>query len=297
MQNVQLGINPLTWTNDDLPTLGAHIPLTQCLAEARAAGFAGIELGNKFPRTVEALSGALDQANLALVSGWYGSRLLSRSADAEIEHMQSHLTLLKSVGAKVMVFAEETGCVHGQRNTPVSRRPLMSDAQWATFSERLTQVADYLAQEGVPMAYHYHMGTVVQSERDIVKLVEMTGDTVGVLVDTGHLAYAGGRLEVVLQAAGNRINHVHCKDVRPSVLRDALNRDRSFLSAVLDGVFAIPGDGMVDFSKLLTHLSQHNYQGWLVIEAEQDQSVAPAFESAQRGYQFLSRLATEAGLL
>lgn len=296
-QNIQLGINPLTWTNDDLPSLGAHIPLEQCLAEARAAGFAGIEMGNKFPRTVDALSGALDKANLALVSGWYGSRLLERTAEAEIEHMASHLNLLKSVGAKVMVFAEETGCVHSQRYVPASRRPKMTDAQWSIFAERLTQVADHLASAGVAMAYHYHMGTVVQSEEDIIRMMEMTGDSVGLLVDTGHLAYAGGSLEAVLQAAGNRINHVHCKDVRPSVLADAVNRDRSFLSAVLDGVFAIPGDGMVDFSQLFTHLAQQNYQGWLVIEAEQDQCVAPAFESAQRGYQFLENLATETGLL
>lgn len=296
-QKIQLGINPLTWTNDDLPSLGAHIPLEQCLAEARAAGFSGVEMGNKFPRTVDALSAALDAAQLSLASGWYSSRLLARTAEAEIAHLAPHLHLLKSVGAKVMVFAEVTNCVHSQRYVPVSRRPKRTGAQWSVFAERLTQVADHLAEAGVAMAYHYHMGTVIQSEADILRLLEMTGESVGLLIDTGHLAYAGGCLETVLAAAGNRINHVHCKDVRPSVLADANNRNRSFLSAVVDGVFAIPGDGVVDFSKLFSHLAQQHYEGWLVIEAEQDQCVAPAFDCAQRGYQFLEKLATESGLL
>jgi inosose dehydratase len=154
-----------------------------------------------------------------------------------------------------------------------------------------------MAQNGVQMAYHYHMGTVVQTETDILKLLALTGDSVGLLLDTGHLAYAGGNLETILLAGGKRINHVHCKDVRPSVLADALNRDRPFLSAVLDGVFAIPGEGMVDFEKLFDGLKQQSYQGWLVIEAEQDQSVAPAFDCARRGYEFLEKMSIEKGLL
>ncbi|MEX1215497.1 myo-inosose-2 dehydratase [Saccharospirillum sp.] len=293
---VRLGINPLTWSNDDMPALGAETPLETCLSEGKQAGFSGFELGNKFPRTPEKLGPILKQHELSLVSGWYSSELLSRTAEAEIEALQDHLHLLKSLGARVMVFCEVTDCVHGDQSTPVSRRPVMTEAQWQTFTERLDQVARYCLDQGVRVAYHHHMGTVVESADDVRRLMDSTEEAVGLLLDTGHLIFAGGDpLQIQREYAG-RICHVHCKDIRAEVLADARNRDLSFLDAVLNGTFTVPGDGCIDYPALFKGLEASGYQGWLVVEAEQDPAVAHPLTYARMGYEGLTRACAEAGL-
>ncbi len=293
---VRLGINPLTWSNDDMPALGAETPLETCLSEGKLAGFSGFELGNKFPRTPEKLGPILKQHELDLVSGWYSSELLTRTAEEEIEALQNHLHLLKSLGANVMVFCEVTGCVHGDQSTAVSRRPVMTDAQWQTLAERLNQVAMYCLDQGVRIAYHHHMGTVVESADDIRRLMDNTDPTVGLLLDTGHLMFSGGDPLEIQQEYAGRICHVHCKDIRADVLADVRNRDLSFLDAVLNGVFTVPGDGCIDYSTLFKGLKASGYQGWLVVEAEQDPAVAHPLTYARLGHEGLTRACADAGL-
>jgi len=294
--STRIGINPITWSNDDLPELGGETPLETCLAETRQAGYAGIELGNKFPRQSAALRPILDRHGLALISGWYSGRLLERSAAEEIRAVEAHLRLLSDMGCGVMVFAETTGSVAGERGTPLSRRPRMTEAQWPVFAERLTAVADHLARRGVRMAYHHHMGTVVETEAEIDQLIRSTGESVGLLLDTGHLTYAGADLAAVARRHIGRINHVHCKDVRPAVLAAMRKGDRSFLDAVVEGVFTVPGDGAVDFAAVLDVLKSARYQGWLVVEAEQDPAKAHPLTYARMGYDNLSGTARRAGL-
>ncbi|WP_020409275.1 myo-inosose-2 dehydratase [Hahella ganghwensis] len=293
--SVKLGINPLTWTNDDLPELGGETPLEQCLSEGRQAGFSGFELGHKFPRKPEVLGPILQHHQLSLVSGWYSAELLTRSVDEEIKAIQDHLVLLRELGAKVMVFCEVTGCVHGQRNTPISHSPRMNDSQWEEFTKRLTQVADYTLGQGVQIVYHHHMGTIVETEEDIDRLMALTGDSVGLLLDTGHLAYAGGDPLAIQQRHADRINHVHCKDIRRSVLADARNRNLSFLDSVLNGVFTVPGDGCVDYLPIFKGLKASGYEGWLVVEAEQDPAIAHPLTYATMGHDNLVRLCEDAG--
>lgn len=294
--SVSIGINPLTWTNDDMPELGADTPLEVCLAEGRQAGYAGFELGNKFPRHSAILGPILNKHGLRLVSGWFSGKLLERSVDEEIDAIQSHLSLLRDLGATAMVYCEVTGCVHGERDTPLSKRPVLADSAWATLGEKLNQVAEYTLSQGVRLAYHHHMGTVVQSEADIDHLMAHTSDAVGLLLDTGHLTYAGGNPVAVQQRHARRINHVHCKDVRRAVLDDALNRDSSFLNSVLDGVFTVPGDGCVDYPTLFDGLKAAEYHGWLVVEAEQDPAVAHPLTYATLGYNNLRALCAGAGI-
>lgn len=288
--SVRIGINPLTWSNDDMPELGADTPLEVCLSESRQAGYAGVELGHKFPRDAATLRPMLQRNRLALISGWYSARLLEHTAEDEITALQSHLTLLTDMGCEVMVFAEVTGSVHGDRFAPLSTRPRLDADQWSTLCTRMTVVADYLLARGVQLAYHHHMGTVIETEAEIDRLMAETGDTVGLLLDTGHLAYAGGEPLTVIANHANRIVHVHCKDVRADVLTDARARDWSFLDAVLHGVFTVPGDGSVDFPAVLAALAQARYRGWLVVEAEQDPGVAHPLTYATMGYEYLSRL-------
>lgn len=293
--NIRIGINPLTWTNDDLPSLGAETPLEVCLSEARQAGYSGIELGNKFPRDASVLGPILEQHDISLVSGWYSARLLERSVEDEIEAMQDHLNLLRVLGSNVMVVAEVSGCIHGDQSAPLSQRPRMTDNQWGEYAARMTKLADYMAGEGVKMAYHHHMGTVIETEAEVDKLMEMTGDNVGLLLDTGHITFAGGNALSVARKHAKRIKHVHCKDIRPSILKDNLNRDSAFLNAVLEGVYTVPGDGCIDYLPIFEILKSVNYNGWIVVEAEQDPAIANPLTYAKMGYEYLSSTLKKAG--
>lgn len=289
--SIRLGINPLTWTIDDLPEVGGETPLETCLAEARAAGFEGVELGCKFPRTAPELRAALAPHGLALVSGWYSTNLLRRDATAELEAMRQHRELLAALGCEAVVVAETTGCIHGDRRARLSQRPVLAPAEWPRFAERLEELGARLEESGLKLAYHHHMGTVVQTEDEVDRLMDACDESVSLLLDTGHLTFAGGDPARAAMQHAERIAHVHCKDVRRYVLERCLNRDSSFLDAVLDGVFTVPGDGCVDYAAVLAPIARAKYRGWLVVEAEQDPSVAPSAEYAALGYRNLRRFA------
>ncbi|MCG3722025.1 myo-inosose-2 dehydratase [Vibrio cincinnatiensis] len=295
--SVQLGINPLTWTNDDMPTLGAETSLETCLSEGKQAGFAGFELGNKFPRQASVLGPILASHDLKLVSGWYSMELLTRSVEEEIEAVQEHLTLLRELGATVMVACEVTNCIHGAKETPVHLRPLFPAERWGEYGRKLTEFAQYTQSQGVQIAYHHHMGTVIETAQDIDNLMKHTGPEVGLLLDTGHLTFAGEDPVKVAQCWAKRINHVHCKDIRKDVLADVKNRKLSFLDSVLEGVYTVPGDGCIDYPAVFHVLKEVNYTGWLVVEAEQDPAIAHPLTYATLGYNNLSKFAKEAGLL
>jgi len=293
---VRLGISPIGWSNDDLPALGGATPLETCLAEACRAGFAGIELGHKFPRDPAVLRPILERHRLTLISGWYSGRLLDRAVDEEMAAIEGHLALLAAMGCAVLVYAETSGSIAGDRHRPLSGRPRLGDGEWRDFADRLTELAEHVARRGIRLAYHHHMGTVVESEAEIDRLMMATGRSVGLLLDTGHLAFAGGDPVAVVRRHGSRINHVHCKDVRRDVLARARTDDTSFLDAVLDGVFTVPGDGAIDFAGVCNALAVADYHGWLVVEAEQDPEKAPPLVYARIGFADLSAAVAHAGL-
>ncbi|HYU11012.1 MAG TPA: myo-inosose-2 dehydratase [Stellaceae bacterium] len=294
--SVRLGISPIGWSNDDLPELGGATPLDTCLAEARQAGFAGIELGNKFPTDPVVLRQVLERHGLALVSGWYSGRLLDRSVEEELAAIEAHRTLLVAMGCAVLVYAETSGGIAGDRRRPLSSRPCLRDEEWSDFGSRLTELADRLAHNGIGLAYHHHMGTVVENEAEIDRLMTATGDSVGLALDTGHLAFAGADPAAVARRYGRRINHVHCKDLRDDVLAWVRGGDASFLDAVVAGVFTVPGDGSIDFVAVFAALAAATYRGWLVVEAEQDPAKARPLAYARLGFAHLSAAVARAGL-
>jgi inosose dehydratase len=291
-----IGINPLTWTNDDMPELGGDTPLETCLAEAKVAGYDGMELGNKFPREATVLQATMARHRLRVVSGWYSANLLSRSVDDEWAAMASHLSLLAACGATEMVFAETTGCVHGDRNAKLAARRTLAPAEIADLGTRMSQLGARMAARGVHLAYHHHMGTVIQTEAEIDALMAATTPDVGLLLDTGHLTYAGGDPLRVAMRHAMRIKHVHCKDVRSIALASAKTDDLSFLDAVLAGVFTVPGDGAIDYPSILAALRATDYRGWLVVEAEQDPARAHPLTYARKGHDYLRQAAALAGL-
>ena len=292
---VEIGINPITWTNDDMPELGGDIPLETCLTETHEAGYAGTELGGKFPRAAGELGPILARHNLKLVSGWYDGRMLEHEVAEEFDAVLPHLTLLRDLGAKVVVYADTSRRAEGDLFKPASRRPVLAEADWQGYGRKLTGLAERTAAFGVRMAFHHHMGTIVQTDHDIGQLMASTGEAVGLLYDTGHCLFAGGDPAALLQRHLARVVHVHCKDARRAVLDRALAEDMSFMGAVLAGVFTVPGDGCIAFPPLLRRLRDHGYEGWLVVEAEQDPRIAHPLTYARMGYQNLSKMARDAG--
>ncbi|MEP6998806.1 MAG: myo-inosose-2 dehydratase [Betaproteobacteria bacterium] len=292
---VRIGINPISWSNDDLPSLGGETPLEVALSEGKAIGYEGFELGNKFPRESKALAAVLAAHDLALVSGWYSGRLARRSVAEEIAAVGPHLRLLADNGATVMVYGEVADSIQGAPQ-PLYKRPrFVGDAAWRDYADRISTFARHTLAHGVRLAYHHHMGAYVQAPADVDRLMALTGDEVGLLFDSGHASFAGGDAVVMLARHVRRVCHVHCKDVRPQVLALARNRNWSFLESVINGAFTVPGDGAVDFAALLRLLQQNDYRGWLVVEAEQDPTVAPSYRYAEMGYRNLRALVDRIG--
>lgn len=291
-----IGINPLTWTNDDMPELGGETPLATCLSEAKRAGYDGVELGNKFPREAAKLAPIMAAHGLRIASGWHSANLLTRDVDAEMAAMRPHLELLLAMGCKAMVFAETTGCVHGDRKAKLAARRKLSDGEMRTLGTRMTELGMLMEARGIKLAYHHHMGTVIETEAEVDALMAATGPSVGLLLDTGHLTYAGGDPLAVAKRHGRRIAHVHCKDIRASLLAEAKAKDLSFLDAVLSGVFTVPGDGSVAYPPIFAELKRLKYTGWLVVEAEQDPAKAHPMTYAKMGNDYLRAETAKIGL-
>lgn len=288
--NVSIGINPITWSNDDMQNVGADISFQTCLAGASAAGYDGIELGHKFPRDSDLLRPELERHSLSLVSGWYSGKLLQRDSGEEIAAMQDHIKLLKAMGSDVLIFAEVSGCIHADFDKRLSQRPQIPADQWPTFCQRLDAVAKACMDEGLKLCFHHHMGTVVQSREDIEIMMQSTSSDMHLLLDSGHAYFAGADPVELANQYADRIAHVHCKDIREIVLRRVRNKDSSFLQTVLAGVFTVPGDGCIDYDGIFDALRKQDYSGWVVVEAEQDPSVAPPDQFAKLGYDNLKRM-------
>ena len=288
--SVKLGIAPIAWSNDDMPELGGDTPLEQCLSEASEAGFSGIESGGKFPKKSNELIPLLDKYNLNLCSGWYGANLRINSVKEEIELIQDQLKLFQDCKAPCIVFAEVSDSIAGNPKRPLSTRPKMTNDEWINYCKKISEIGKYLEDQGMPLAYHHHMGTVIETQQDTERLLENTSDQVKLILDTGHMLFAGGNSIKVANNFKERIIHVHCKDMRKKVLEKSLKEDFSFRQAFLEGAFTVPGDGFIDYEPLLTFLKKSNYNGWLVVEAEQDPAKANPLEYARIGYNYLSNV-------
>ena len=292
---LRLGMSPISWSNDDLPQLGGDTPLEVCLSETREAGFVGTETGGKFPKEAGALSSVLAEHDLALVSGWYSGTLINNDLESELERIADQLALFKAVGASVIVYGETYETVQNRQKRPLSSRPKLDDYDVAAYGRRLTALAEHCTDEGVPLTFHHHMGTAVETEAELDAVMNATGDAVGLLLDTGHLVFAGGDNASVIAKHGKRINHFHTKDIRPDVLAGIDRSAESFLDCVLKGVFTVPGDGMIDYDDIMKRLFDTGYEGWVIIEAEQDPAKANPLEYAKMGYNKLHQALHDAG--
>jgi inosose dehydratase len=297
---IRIGANPIGWSNDDLQEIGGATPLETCLAEAREAGFLGMELGHKFPREAKALKAALAPYGMDCVGGWHSVELLKRDARTEFDLAKDHRALLKAMGTDVFIVAETSNAIHGDRTMPLSRRPTLTHDAWKPFCAHMTELADRLADEGLKLCYHHHMGTIVESRADITAFMDSCGPSVHLLLDTGHATWGGCDPAELARTYRARISHVHAKDVRQAIMEKARGGDWSFLDAILGkgkelGVYTVPGDGMVDYAAVFRELP--DYSGWVIVEAEQDPEKAHPLTYAKKGVASLRQALAAAGLM
>lgn len=290
-----LGIAPIAWWNDDLPELSDDVSLEECLRQAAEAGFAGMETGRRFPMDWSALGPVLERHGMRVCGGWFSGRLLEGDIEAEKDRIRAQMDLFIAAGAPVIIYGETARSIQGDRSAPLATKPRLDDDQMRSYGRRMTAFAEWCADQGMPLSYHHHMAAVVETEEEIDRFMAATGEALPLLFDAGHLAFAGGDVLGVIDRHHARINHVHTKDVRLDVIR-SLDRSReSFLDAVIKGAFTVPGDGDLDFGAIVKRLAHHGYEGWFVVEAEQDPRKAPPAEMARIGHRELLRVLTEAG--
>jgi len=293
--NIKLGIAPIAWSNDDMPELGGDTPIETCLEEAKKAGYTGIELGGKFPRNPGITKYLLDKYNLKMPGGWYGSLIRDRSVEDEWAAMQEHINLLKFVNGSVFIFADVSGSIQSKENVRLSNRPKLSNSEWGDYTDKISELSNRLSDIGIPMSYHEHMGTIIQTEKDVDRFLNETNDKTFLLYDTGHLLFGQADYEKILKKYISRINHVHCKDIRKDILDNSIKKNLSFRNSFLDGVFTVPGDGCIDYKPLLKILKNNNYDKWLVIEAEQDPKKANPLKYAKIGNKYLTSIINGVG--
>ncbi|MCY1127912.1 myo-inosose-2 dehydratase [Frigidibacter sp. RF13] len=296
---ILFGTNPIAWSNDDDPSIGGHISLDECLDDCVKIGFDGIEKGNKFPKDVTGLKAVLEPRGLRFVSGWHSLNLLVNDIETEKRAMQPFLDLLKAMGSKVIITCETSNSVHGNDRVAVNDRPQLREDQWPGFCAGVEALAAHAAAQGITLVYHPHMGTVIETDAEVDRLMAGTGPETHLLLDTGHCTFAGGDPLALARRHMARVRHMHAKNVRPEIMAEVRGEGLSFLEGVRRGVFTVPGDpaGCVDFLPVLKVAAEHSYRGWLVIEAEQDPLKADPLKYQMMGLASLKHFAARAGLL
>lgn len=287
---IKLGIAPIAWTNDDMPELGGENTFEQCVSEMALAGYTGSEVGNKYPRDTKVLKKALSLRGMNIAAAWFSSFLTTKPLEETVEAFISHRDFLHEMGATAVVVSEQGHSVQGQMDTPVfDAKPSFTEEEWTRLAEGLNLLGKLTAEKDMKLVYHHHMGTGVQTTGEIDRLMSLTDPSVvHLLFDTGHLVFSGENPEEILQKHGNRIKHVHLKDIRRDVLDRVKAEKLSFLQAVKAGAFTVPGDGMIDYVPLFAKLAELGYEGWFIVEAEQDPAIANPLEYAMRARKYIS---------
>ena len=288
-KNIQLAMAPIAWTNDDMPELGKENTFEQTISEMALSGFTGTEIGNKYPRDPEVLHRYLDIRGMKVASAWFSAFLTTKPFEETAEAFIEHRDFLYAMGAKVIVVAEQGHSIQGMMDQPVfAAKPSFTEEEWEKLAAGLEQLGDLAHEKDMEIVYHHHMGTGVQTTEEIDRLMELTDPAkVKLLFDTGHLVFSGEDPVHIYQKYQDRIKHIHFKDIRSSVVKDVKEQQMSFLNAVKSGAFTVPGDGMIDFKPIWEAIDASGYEGWIVVEAEQDPAKANPFEYAVKARTYI----------
>lgn len=285
---VSLGIAPIAWTNDDMPDLGAENTFEQCISEMALAGFTGCEVGNKYPKDTAVLKKALELRGMRICNAWYSTFLTTKPYEETEKGFIEHITFLKEMGAKVVGVSEQGHSIQGTDKSILTEKYVMNDEEWELLCTGLNRLGRVAKDMGITLTFHHHMGTVVQTPAEIDRMMENTDpELVNLLFDSGHLAYCNEDYMAVLKKYINRIKHVHLKDVRPEMVAKVKEGNLSFLQGVRLGTFTVPGDGCIDFGPIFDVLAENGYEGWVLVEAEQDPAVANPLEYAIKARRYI----------
>ena len=295
--SVKIGISPIAWQNDDMPDMTADYTMEQALRESREIGYTGVERGQRMPHDTNGLRAYLDANDIALCGGWCSGNLLVNDLATEIAAITQQVDQFIALNAPCIVYAECSNTVQGNITVPVNSRPKLSRAEVLAYAAKLSDVAKWSADRGMPMAYHHHMGSIIESEDDVNALMQGSTPDLHLCFDTGHLLFGGGDVLATLKRWGDRVHHVHFKDIRPEIVKDVRANDRSFLDAVIAGAFTVPGDGCIDFQAVANQLKAMDYAGWIVVEAEQDPAKANPYTYSKMGYEHIIQVCAKAGLV
>ena len=291
----KLGIAPIAWWNDDLDDLSDDVSLEECLRQASTAGFTGMETGRRFPMDAAVLSPILAQYGISVCGGWFSGLLLDGELAAEKERIAEQMAVFKAASAPCIVYGETARSIQGDRSAPLATKVRLSEDQIAAYARKMTAFGEWCADQGMPLAYHHHMAAAIETEPELDLFMQHSGEGIPLLYDSGHMAFAGGDVLRVIDKHHARISHVHTKDVRMGVIDDLDRTKKSFLDAVVKGAFTVPGDGSLDFESIVKRLAGYGYEGWFVVEAEQDPRVSPPLEMAKVGHAELIRVMAAAG--
>lgn len=287
---VKLGIAPIGWTNDDMPDLGAENTFQQCVSEMALAGFTGCEVGNKYPTDAAELKKALDLRGLTICNRWFSSFLITKPYEEVEAEFIKELDFLKAVGAKVIGVSEQSHSIQGIMDQPVwEGKYVMNDDEWKIFVDGLNKLGKVAKDKGMILTFHHHMGTVVQTEDEIDRFMDSVDpEYVFLLFDSGHCTFAGIDPVKVLGKYIDRTRHIHVKDVRREMAEKSKAERWSFLKGVRNGVFTVPGDGDVDFEPLFDIIEKSGYEGYILVEAEQDPAKANPLEYAIKARKYIA---------
>jgi inosose dehydratase len=292
----KLGMSPIAWWNDDLVELSDDVSLEECLRQSRSAGFTGMEMGRRFPNDPKIMLPILKAADVTLCGGWFSGTL---AADGDLAankaRIQPMIELFKAVDAPCIVYGEVGRSIQGDRSIPLANKAVLSDDEMKAYARKLTEFGEWCADQGMPLSYHHHMAAVVQFEHELDAFMNHSGEGIPLLFDAGHMAFAGGDVLRTVDKHHRRISHVHVKDVRMSVIEKLDWNKQSFLDAVALGAFTVPGDGSLDFGAIVQKFAGYRYEGWFVVEAEQDPKKNPPLKMAGIGHEELMRVMTAAG--
>lgn len=290
---VSVGITPTGWTNDDYPLLGDDISFGQCVSEMALAGFEGCSVGHKYPKDPEILAEELGRRGLRVSEPWTSLFFtVNDMRERTIEGFERSMAFIKRMGGSHVVVAELGHAVHQQPVPPIVNKPVFDDAQWAAMVSGLNELGRLAAEAGMVMCYHHHMGTGVMTRAEVDRLMnDVDPEVVHLLLDTGHLYWAGDDPLALARAYADRIRHVHLKDIRPDVMQACNARHLSFIESIIEGVFTVPGDGVIDFKPIFETLADADYAGWLMVEAEQDARKANPLDYARMARRYLRETA------
>ena len=295
MLKAKLGISPICWWNDDLAELSDDVSLDECLRQASLAGYTGMETGRRFPMSMAELGPVLDKHHMSVCGGWFSGTVLSGDLEENKARIRAQMDLFIAARAPCIVYGEVARSIQGDRSKPLAQKVKLDDAQMKTYARAMTTFGEWCADQGMPLAYHHHMAAVVETEPELNAFMSHSGPGIPLLFDAGHMAMAGGDVLRVIDTHHARITHVHTKDVRLDVIADLDRTRESFLDAVMKGAFTVPGDGALDFEAIVKRCAHHGYEGWFVVEAEQDPKKAPPLKWSTKGNQELHRVMALAG--